>query len=121
MSNWLRNRNSRDEKLTNVMTDIFIMEQAERLWEKFDDNGCMYLEISDDKRLYRRGDKMYLIDTNSKSALMYDINGEPMMDNDDDGYLYCDRCDGEIEDEEYHRSIFVNNYVEDKPLSELFG
>ena len=120
---WEIDRDKRDDVLDNAISDIFVMTQSERLWKKFDDNGCMYLQITEDSRLYRRGDRMYLIDLYDTEATIFDINGKPITYNNDWGHLYCDHCDDEIEEkyEEYNEKIIVDHYLSDKPLSELFN
>jgi hypothetical protein len=121
---WEIDRDNRNDILDNVISDLFIMNQSERLWKKFDDNGCMYLQITEDRRLYRRGDKMYLIDLNNKESSIFDINGNPILHNNDDwGDIYCHKCDGEVDEDytEWQESIIVDHYLSDKPLSELFN
>ena len=109
----------RENHINNLTTEI----KAEKLFKRFDDIGCFYLNLKNfnknkESRLYRRNNTYYLMSTDRDVTYLYNDNIQPMYEDNlwDEDVV----CVHDPKYKKYYKYISVEYLLqEDKSLSEL--
>jgi len=110
-----------EKREANINQILHIANIENKVFKKFDDDGCMYVNY-EYGRLYRRNNIFYHINYNEDHIYMFDENMEPLKDEYSFPSEWCHDCQQFYDPDHNSRKYYRISYLmdSDKSLYELF-